>query len=45
MNNKISIIMICDDNYVMPTSVTISSIARNRIREYLYVVNVIGDGL
>ena len=40
-NKKVSIALICDDNYVMPTSVTIQSIISNAASGYMYQVFVI----
>ena len=45
MSSKISLCFICDENYVMPTSVAITSVLVNKNSADLYDIYVIGENL
>ncbi len=44
-NNQINIVLICDDNYAMPTTVTIQSIKENARGNFKYKVYVLSNSL
>lgn len=43
--NKVVIVFVCDDRYVMPTSVTITSLIENKLPNTIYEIYIIGDNL
>ncbi len=45
MSEKISVCFICDENYVMPTVVAISSVIINKNREDVYDIYVVSNNL
>ena len=43
--NEVSIVMICDSNYIVPTCVTITSLLKNKKSDSYYHIYILGDKL
>ena len=44
-NTKVALVFVCDDGYVMPTSVAITSLIANKHPNTIYEIYIIGDNL